>query len=63
MKRSDLTKVYIEKNKERLKKFFNEEKGTSSNPALLIHETIEERPYSVNDFKRKEFHMDLIGKD
>lgn len=63
MKRSDLTEIFFEENKEFLSEFLNEEKDSYENPALWIHRTIEERPYSVDDFKRKEFHMDLIEKD
>ena len=64
MERHELSKQYREKTKELWKPFFNEEKDESiTNPALRIHETVEVRPYCVDDFKRKTFHMDLIGPE
>lgn len=43
-----------------LDSILEQKKNSERNPALILHEEIEARPYSVDDFERQGFLVDLI---
>jgi hypothetical protein len=60
MNRNEITNAFFERNKGLLERITQDERNHGTNPALRIHEKIEARPYTKEDFIRKEFHMNLV---
>ncbi len=63
MNRAERTKAYFEENKERIERLLQSTQSNRLEVALMIQDKMEPRPYTREDFTRKEFHTNLVGKD